>query len=356
MKKLFLIILVQIAYCAVNAQEKAGSATWSGVTPGSIFYNSGNVGIGTTNPQKLFEVNGEVAGTSISASGGGNSSGSFAHYTLSNYQRKTRWLVGTGYQEDAVGNTMKGSDFFIFRFDDNQNFLTHALYINRATGNWNINGNVGIGKTAITKALDVNGEIAGNNFSSSGGGNSSGSFPHYTLSNYQSKTRWVFSTGYQEDDAGNTKKGSDFFLFRYDDNQNFITHALYINRQTGIWNINGNVGIGTEGMPQYALAVGGKIIAEEIIVKLRVNGTFPDYVFNSDYKLRSLEEVESFISENGHLPEVPSAKEVEENGLGIGDMNITLLKKVEELTLYVIELNKRTQALELENALLKARQ
>ncbi len=113
---------------------------------------------------------------------------------------------------------------------------------------------------------------------------------------------------------------------------------------------NGNVGIGIEDPGTYKLAVGGTIVAEEVIVSLQ---PFPDYVFNNNYKLRTLEEVESFIAENGHLPEVPSAKEVEENGIGVGDMNITLLKKIEELTLYVIEQNKRIQVLENENKVLK---
>jgi hypothetical protein len=62
-----------------------------------------------------------------------------------------------------------------------------------------------------------------------------------------------------------------------------------------------------------------------------------DYVFNDDYKLRSLSSLESFIKQNKHLPEVPSAKEVEEKGISVGDNQALLLKKIEELTLYVIE-------------------
>jgi peptidoglycan hydrolase CwlO-like protein len=66
-------------------------------------------------------------------------------------------------------------------------------------------------------------------------------------------------------------------------------------------------------------------------------------VFDKKYKLRSLYSLESFIKENKHLPEVPSAKEVEEKGISVGENQALLLKKIEELTLYILEINKKTQ-------------
>jgi hypothetical protein len=104
----------------------------------------------------------------------------------------------------------------------------------------------------------------------------------------------------------------------------------------------GNVGIGTTDPKGYRLAVAGKAIAEEIVVKLQAN--WPDYVFEKNYNLRPLAEVENFINQNKHLPEVPAAKEMEANGVNLGEMNMLLLKKVEELTLYVIELKKENEA------------
>ncbi len=99
----------------------------------------------------------------------------------------------------------------------------------------------------------------------------------------------------------------------------------------------GNVGIGT-ALPDEKLTVKGKIHTEEVIVDLSVPG--PDYVFEKDYDLKSLDEIEAFIKSNNHLPEVPSAKEMEENGIEIGVMNMLLLKKIEELTLHQIDLLK----------------
>ncbi|MNK17315.1 hypothetical protein D3C87_355020 [compost metagenome] len=100
---------------------------------------------------------------------------------------------------------------------------------------------------------------------------------------------------------------------------------------------NGDIGIGTIN-PQEKLSVNGKIRAHEIKVE---TSNWPDYVFKADYKLPSLMETEQFIKQHGHLPEVPKASEVEADGVSLGEMNKILLKKIEELTLQVIELNKK---------------
>jgi len=101
---------------------------------------------------------------------------------------------------------------------------------------------------------------------------------------------------------------------------------------------NGNVGIGT-ATPNEKLAVNGKIRAKEIKVEPNP-ATWPDYVFGTDYNIASLAELEKYIKENKHLPEIPSAKEVAANGVELGEMNKLLLKKVEELTLYLIKNNE----------------
>ena len=106
----------------------------------------------------------------------------------------------------------------------------------------------------------------------------------------------------------------------------------------------GNVGIGITSIPSgYKLAVGGKVIAEELEIQLTAD--WPDYVFDKDYKLRSLSDLEKFINENGHLPEIPPAEEIEASTLKVGEMNAKLLQKIEELTLYLIELKKENETL-----------
>jgi hypothetical protein len=104
---------------------------------------------------------------------------------------------------------------------------------------------------------------------------------------------------------------------------------------------NGNVGIGTM-YPDSKLTVAGNIHAKEVKVTTNA-GAVPDYVFANDYKLKTLQEVEAYIKQNSHLPEIPSAQEIEKNGLMLAEMNMNLLKKIEELTLYVIEIKKENQ-------------
>ncbi len=103
---------------------------------------------------------------------------------------------------------------------------------------------------------------------------------------------------------------------------------------------NGFVGIGTT-TPDAMLTVKGKIHAREVIVDL--NGSLADYVFSPDYSLMPLPKVEAFVKQNKHLPEIPSAAEVKEKGLSMGEMQNKLLQKIEELTLYVIEQQKQLE-------------
>lgn len=114
-------------------------------------------------------------------------------------------------------------------------------------------------------------------------------------------------------------------------------------------NEQGAVGIGvTSGtsIPAgFLLAVDGKIISEEL--KVQLSGNWPDYVFAPDYKLLSLDELERIIIAQRHLPNIPSAATINAaNGFEVGDISKKLLEKVEELTLYVIELNKKNKLLE----------
>jgi hypothetical protein len=104
---------------------------------------------------------------------------------------------------------------------------------------------------------------------------------------------------------------------------------------------NGNVGIGTLSPGNYKLNVAGTIRAEEIIV----NTSGADYVFSPEYELASLDEVEQHIKQKRHLPNIPASREVQSNGIGVAQMQTKLLEKIEELTLYLIEMKKENDEL-----------
>lgn len=119
---------------------------------------------------------------------------------------------------------------------------------------------------------------------------------------------------------------------------------LYIGMATGLsaqttqlctdfYCVNGTHGIGTEVTNGYKLAVKGKVIAEELKVQVY---PWADFVFEDHYKLPTLTAVEKHIKAKGHLQDIPSAQDVEKNGINIGEMDAKLLQKIEELTLYVI--------------------
>lgn len=139
--------------------------------------------------------------------------------------------------------------------------------------------------------------------------------------------------------------GSEADLFIQHDGGNLLLCGLE----------GGAVGIGlTAGasIPVGSLlAVDGKITCEEVLVKLSQN--WPDYVFADNYKLPKISEIKTFIEENKHLPGIPKASEIEKNGLNLGDMQRLMLEKIEELTLYIIDLKKENDEIKKELTNLK---
>ena len=120
-----------------------------------------------------------------------------------------------------------------------------------------------------------------------------------------------------------------------------INHVLFIQ------NCTGNIGIGTP-KPMAKLTVNGDVMAKELIITKNLvdyGKDWPDFVFSKDYELMSLKDLENFINENNHLPNVPSAGEIKTDGMKVMEMNAILLQKVEELSLYIIDLQKQIDEL-----------
>ena len=134
---------------------------------------------------------------------------------------------------------------------------------------------------------------------------------------------------------------------------------VYINRYTSNGDVimtagSGQVGVGVDD-PKHKLDVAGTVHANSIIAdgtirasEIIVSTTGADFVFADDYQLRPLSEVKTFIQENKHLPEIKSAQEMQENGVGINELQTQLLQKIEELTLYILQQEERIKALEAE--------
>jgi len=191
----------------------------------------------------------------------------------------------------------------------------------------NNSGNVGIGITTPSNLLEVGQNMTGpqiiiHNLGGNGGAG-------FTMIDDLYSATWKFKAitggGFKIRDNSN---GLDVLVMQ----PNSAANSIFV--QTG-----GNVGIGTTS-PSSKLSVNGKIGCKEVEVTL---AGWSDYVFANGYKLRSLSDVETYIKENKHLPDVPSEKEVLKNGVNIGEMNSILLKKVEELTLYMIDLKKENE-------------
>jgi len=214
------------------------------------------------------------------------------------------------------------------------NFIGKDLYNRYMT--FLPNGNIGIGTDNPNSKFEVISEepntleVAGFYNSRSYGATNDKSETRINIGKIEDKTRQPMGAmgAFPENNATSANGNLAFYIRQ---NQS-IVEAVRIDSK-------GNMGIGTIA-PDERLTVKGKIHAQEIRVDLD-GPLVPDYVFAEDYKLKTLKEVEDYIKQNNHLPEIPSAREVEKNGLMLAEMNMNLLKKIEEMTLYIIEQNKQ---------------
>ncbi|MFT3908296.1 MAG: hypothetical protein QM737_02635 [Ferruginibacter sp.] len=192
-----------------------------------------------------------------------------------------------------------------------------------------INGKTGIGSSNPKELLQVNGNVTTN-------GNNKG----YRFNTYAQSGNKFLSSGYG---AAMTLDSTGKFKYSNTSASGSTDGAATMN-DVFVIDKDGNVGIGTS-VPQAKLAINGELYAKR--VKVTLTG-WPDYVFEPGYKLPDLKDVEQFIKAYKHLPNVPSAQTIEKEGADVGETQKALLQKVEELTLYIIELNKKIEKLEKE--------
>jgi len=196
-------------------------------------------------------------------------------------------------------------------------------------------GNVGIGNNNPWAKL----HLVGTFLSSGQTANIDGRDLSFLPNSGQLLIGWNRSKGDGETDfisnqGAGVRGGFSFYNYSNDGHE---THLMWIKG-------DGNVGIGTREI-SAKLTVAGNIAARE--VKVTVNAG-ADFVFHDNYNLKPLPELESFIKKNNHLPEIASAKEMESEGMNLSEMNIRLLQKIEELTLYVIKQQKDIEELRTE--------
>lgn len=308
---------------------------------------TGKIGIGTTNPNHLMHING-------------------GDLFLQSSSGKIRFGYGGG-NEWQMATTGGGADLRWYTTTDGGANITPKHY-------WSQNGDVGFGGFSGANPPQARLDVIGVGTSST-----TNTFL-LRNSNLDTVLRMrddgKMGIGYNSSSYGRTVNVGGNGVNFYTANENALGGAIFpTDTSLVLWSNSGlnnylilqpswgNTGIGTYSpkakfhvngsmliggtsaniKPGYSLNVDGKIVAEEILVQLSTS--WPDYVFNKDYKLMPLKELEKSIRKNKHLPNIPTAKEVEKEGITLGEMNKKLMEKVEELTLYIIELDKKNNAL-----------
>lgn len=324
-------ILFSVSICLICAPA---FSQWT--SNGNTIYSTQNVGVGTETPAYKLDVNGDIRSKNIVLHGGSqisiNLSDKFTYNGLDLGQYAFGWMADPWH---AGANSLWLSGYGGIKL------FTHSqvrVAIPKS-------GNVGIGTESPIYKLDVNGDFRSKNIVLPGGNQISINLSDKFI--YNGLDLGHYALGWMPDPL--ISQGYPLWMSGYGGIK-FFTHGTY---RMSI-DYNGKVGIGTE-TPTQRLDVNGNVRG----VNFYANGTvfanevkvevtkWSDFVFDKDYKLLSLEEVKAHIEEYKHLPDIPSEKEVIEEGINVSEMQAKLLQKIEELTLYVIELKEENKQIKL---------
>jgi hypothetical protein len=280
--------------------------------------------------------------------------------------------VGIGYNVDQSNTFPTGKSFF-FQGSSNTSFevVTNPTFGGMNPGNIQftayLNGYANVNRIFFVPYLYLGdfswlsqtgdlGLFYSNNYDGNDitvGSNTNGGAGFVIAPHWPGEAPWSPYAGIRMDNLGNVGIGQPTPQAMLDVAGTTLLEGNVTLALTPSGTVGGAVGIGCppplpSASGNYILAVNGNLAATEVVVEVPTNGVFADYVFDDKYRLKPLLELESYLKENKHLPDVPSAKEVEKNGISLGKMNTILVKKVEEQTLYIIELNKQLQQLKKE--------
>ncbi|NHA06444.1 hypothetical protein G7092_21725 [Mucilaginibacter sp. HC2] len=346
MKLIFSLFLFLSISSLVHAQ-------WTTNGANTITSTTNSVGIGTTTPVSPLQV--QISNLGLNITGGFRNSNNGA----GNGTTTAGTAVGIGFLNELNGNWWKAAIVHErtnaygvgnLHFLVNNSIDNSTVTLNDAKMTIQSSGNVGIGTTTPAAKLEVYGTalVAGNNANID---NRNGNLPLTFLENTgKMLIGWNRTQGAGETDFISNQGGGSVGGFA------FYNHSNTGTENQVMW-LTGDgrlmIGLSTGNTGNNKLAVGGGIIAEAVTVKLQ--SAWPDYVFKKDYQLPSLQEVKTYIDQNQHLPEVPSEQQISKDGLNLGEMNKLLMKKVEELTLYMIEMKSENEEIKKELKKLKKR-